>query len=111
VMVPKVETATITLVTNPPRARIIVDGNELAVRTPAPFHLPKKSGRRVKIVLRLPGYEDFAVPAFTVTENVSNEYRLVKKRVASPPPGHGSGSAKPPGPGSGSNDIGLMKPE
>jgi eukaryotic-like serine/threonine-protein kinase len=111
VTVPKIEDATITLSTSPSRARILVEGVELSVRTPTPFKLPKKAGKKVHIVLRLAGYEDFVVPAFVVSENVSNDYKLAKRRPPPPPPGRGSGSAKPPGTGSGSNDLGLMKPE
>jgi hypothetical protein len=81
------------------------------VRTPTPFELPKKS-KRVKIVLKLAGYDDLVVPPFAVTDNVSDEYKLVKKKVYTPPgTGRGSGSGKTPGQGSGSNDTGLMRPE
>lgn len=93
-------TASITLVTRPAGAKVIVDGVQLKTRTPVPFELPR--GAKPKIVIRMSGYEDVTVPLDEVTSNFQSDYTLKKSRTNPTP-------QRPPGRGSAKgNDTGLM---
>jgi eukaryotic-like serine/threonine-protein kinase len=103
---------TITLTTKPPGARIFVDDVEQPERTPKPFSLPRGS-KRVKVVLRLPSYEDLEVPIVPDEDRESTLVLKLKKKVVPPPDiRRGSGSRGSGGrPGAGSSDSDLMRPD
>jgi serine/threonine-protein kinase len=107
------ELAKITLTTKPAGARIFVDGVEQSERTPQPFTL-SRGNQRVKVVLRLTGYEDLEVPLVPDQDRASTLVLKPKKKLGGQPPdtrrGSGSrGSGTRPGPGSSDSD--LMRPD
>jgi serine/threonine protein kinase len=104
------ELATITLTTKPAGARILVDGIEQPGRTPQPFTVPR-NGKQIKVVLRLPSYEDLEVPLVADQDRASDH--VLKPRRKGPPPSDskkGSGGKGSGGAGQGSSDSDLMKP-
>ena len=103
------QTAKLTLTTRPAGARIFVDGVEQAERTPQPITVPR-DGKRLKIVLRAPGYEDLEVPVTADGDRTSDYVLKLKKRGQLPDPKRGSGSKGSGGTGPGSSDSDLMKP-
>jgi serine/threonine protein kinase len=104
------ELATMTLTTKPAGARIFVDGIEQPGRTPQPFTVPR-NGKQIKVVLRLPSYEDLEVPLVADQDRASDHVLKPRKRGTPPPdPRKGSGSKGSGGAGQGSSDSDLMKP-
>ena len=103
------QTAKIKLTTRPSGARILIDGVEQPERTPQPISVPR-DGKRLKIVLRLPGYEDLEVPFTADQDRTSDHVLKPKKKVPLPDPRRGSGGRGSGGTGPGSSDSDLMKP-
>jgi hypothetical protein len=69
-----------------------------------------RDGKRLKIVLRAPGYEDLEVPVTADGDRTSDHELKLKKRGQLPDPKRGSGNRGSGGTGPGSSDSDLMKP-
>jgi serine/threonine-protein kinase len=114
--------AKIKFVTDPPGARIFINGIEMDERTGEVFVLPK-SKRAVKVVLRLDSkHEDIVIDDFVVTADVEHEYVFEKKKRPVPHGGRHTGTGKGRGGGKGkgsadgnngstTTDTGLMRPD